>query len=289
MQGSGSKIDPFRPETWEDFLSICGLSVNYYIKWADNPVTVDFNDIAPNGVTEPIQLEGQIDFNGLTIKNVHAKNTMPNASNFVVFPVTQGSTICNVNFDSIYLDSIYGLMSVAHADGDNTYLHDVSVSGEVYDTQSIFKDASARSAMGGSYFDRISAKIRIQNKSSFYFIRHIYGKNYISNSTLEFHGKATSFYVGSNDAYSTAFTGNNWYLGNLKVSSFYANQGKHDYFDITVDGNVYASQRTDSGGISVYNSDKMSLSSAVTGMAGCTTQQLHNAQYLHDLGFPIGV
>lgn len=290
MQGTGSQANPYRPENWTDFLSVCNLSVNVYIKWADNPVTVDFNDIAPEGVTETINIKGQVNFNGLTIKNVHAKNTMPNASNFAVFTVAMGSEIKNVVFENVYLDSIYGLMSVAHALDSNTYIHDINIAGQFFNTQSVFKDSTERNASGGNYFYRIGMKLYVRTSSAFYPIRHVYGKNYISNSTIDFDLQARNVYLGSNDTLSTAFTGNNLYLGTMKATSTISlNQGKHDFFDTTVTGTVYASSRTDSGGLSVYNSDKMSISSAVAGMAGCTTAQLHDAQYLNQIGFAIGV
>lgn len=77
--GTGTAADPYVVDNWTDFLTVCNVSASTYILWANKETeeekVVDFNDIAPYGLENQIQLQGHIDFNGWTLQNVWVRNS----------------------------------------------------------------------------------------------------------------------------------------------------------------------------------------------------------------------
>jgi hypothetical protein len=66
--------------------------------------------------------------------------------------------------------------------------------------------------------------------------------------------------------------------------SGYANGGGNRFL---LEGNGYYIYQ---GGLSVYDSSKMSLESGSSEcVKGCTSSQINSPSYLHSIGFPIGV
>jgi len=77
--GTGTVADPYIVDNWTDFLTVCNVSASTYILWANKETgeekVVDFNDIAPYGLENQIQLKGHIDFNNWTLQNVWVRNS----------------------------------------------------------------------------------------------------------------------------------------------------------------------------------------------------------------------
>ena len=77
--GTGTAADPYIVDNWTDFLTVCNISASTYILWVNKETeeekVVDFNDIAPYGLENQIQLKGHIDFNDWTLQNVWVRNS----------------------------------------------------------------------------------------------------------------------------------------------------------------------------------------------------------------------
>ena len=77
--GTGTVADPYIVDNWTDFLTVCNVSASTYILWANKETeeekVVDFNDIAPYGLENQIQLQGHIDFNDWTLQNAWVRNS----------------------------------------------------------------------------------------------------------------------------------------------------------------------------------------------------------------------
>lgn len=284
MQGDGTQSTPYRPESWDDFLSVCDISSGTYIKFADSEnKLIDFNDIAPEGITASIQITGQIDFNGWTLKNLHASNIARGC----IF-VKGASNISNIILDSVYLRSCGGIFGLQGAYRQR--LKNIIISGELYNTTSIYWIEGTTAYASSSYISETSISIYVRSVNAFYTAILESGGHpiLISNSNFHLDIEATGVLLGSFT--NSTEQGNNLYTGLINsTGAVNLRYGNSDVFDIESNVNFTATNRTNSAYISVYNSDKAGVVSAVSGMAGCTTEQLANPTYLRSVGFPIGV
>lgn len=281
MQGTGTQADPYRPENWADFLTVCNISASTYIKFADSDnKVIDFNDIAPEGLTNEIQITAQVDLNGWTWKNIRANGITS------VIGLYDNTTLENGFIESAYISNCYNFIFISHIQGKS--IKNMLISGEFFGViffchasgTSFAAPTSALSSVGGTLFVRnSSAAFHLFDTSSG-------GHNKkIENCGFDFDVEAGSFTLGANRSGSMQ----NKYKGKIVAATINLSYGGNDVFDVEMSSSATATNRTSSSYLSIYNSDKMSISSAVAGMAGVTEEQMHNAQYLHDLGFPIGV
>lgn len=286
MLGTGTQNDPYRPENWTDFLEVCNVSLNTYIKFVDN-VQINFNHIYPDGISDTIPMKGHIDGNGAVLIDVQA--AFPASNKNPVFSLVKGSEIKNITFQSVYLTNATALIHrVSAYSNDNTYFSDITVSGEFYNCNSVILVEEMSGNGGYTKFNRISGNIYVRNDGiNFGIITDSNQYRVIIDSNFEVDIQAEAVSLGSTN--SAQYSGGNYYTGIINATSINLNRGSVDIFNLSANVSANAANRTNSGNLSVYNSDRMSISSAVAGMAGCTEEQLHNAEYLHSIGFPIGV
>ena len=75
IAGTGTQADPFKPETWEEFINCTDDSV--YVELPTGGGIFDMNDYYPEGITSTISIKGFINGNGWTIKNAAAYTSTP--------------------------------------------------------------------------------------------------------------------------------------------------------------------------------------------------------------------
>lgn len=69
--GSGTQMDPYIVDNWDDFLSVCNLTASTWIRWADaDEKIIDFNEINPQGYDSTIEIKGNVDFNNWELRNI---------------------------------------------------------------------------------------------------------------------------------------------------------------------------------------------------------------------------
>lgn len=281
MQGTGTQADPYRPENWADFLTVCNISASTFIKFADSDnKVIDFNDIAPEGLASEIQITAQVDLNGWTWKNIRANGIT------TVIGIYANTTLENGYIDSAYISNCYNFIYLSQIQGKS--IKNMIISGQFFGViffchangTSLSAPTSALNSVGGTLFVRNSS-------ASFHLFDTASGghNRKLENCGFDFNVEAGSFTFGANRSGSME----NKYKGKITADTINLSSGGNDVFDIEMSSSATATNRTSSSYLSIYNSDKMSVSSAVAGMAGVTEEQMHNAQYLHDIGFPIGV
>ena len=281
MQGTGTQADPYRPENWADFLTVCNVSASTYIKFADSDnKVIDFNDIAPAGLTSEIQLTAQINLNGWTWKNIRANGLSS------VIGLYGNTTLENGYIESAYISNCNSFLSLSSI--QNKTIKNMQISGEFFGVFYFCCAIGTSTGQPTSTFSSVGGTLFVRNSSAAFYLFDVPSGGHnrkIENCCFDFDVEAGSFTLGANRSGSM----NNKYKGKIGATTINLNYGGNDVFDIEMSSSATATNRTNSSYLSIYNSDKMSISSTVAGMAGATTEQMSNAQYLHDLGFPIGV
>lgn len=129
LSGSGTQADPYIfnsfLELLEEQLDPDYLATDYY-RYGGTATEEDFNDIAPQGVTETIEIRGNVDFNNLTLSNIRA------AVNKVI---SINGTIKNVKFKNVVWTPTGAAYFIYRASAiNNQEYSNISISMEIEDT-----------------------------------------------------------------------------------------------------------------------------------------------------------
>lgn len=269
MTGSGTQQDPYIVTTWEE-LTNGSTSADYYA-WAGGDL--DFNDIQPEGFTSQVAITGNVDFRNATFKNFYGRNAS----------IKFQRSIENLNFLNAYFsgNSAFIFGGLAQSTVNNCKFSGIMETSSTayifhHRNQSTCKSCSFNIEANVDYDLSFGSKdiifrdcLIITNvEQTGYNFLYVYGdsvaKGYLDNCKLE--GK----YLRKNGTYVRVGDGNS--------------RTKNCFFNF--ESGVY--QFNSNAGTSIYNSDKITVSST-TGTVGCTTAQLEDAAYLRSIGFPIGV
>lgn len=273
MTGTGTQTDPYIVDNWTDFLSVCDGS-STYVKWADGGGTIDFNDINPDGYTSEFRIRCHADYNGWTFKNLHF-----HTSGSIRFD--NGAN--NLNLLDFYADDMTGKCFGFYGNSTNIKINGI-YHGRATQTSSVCPISTSSYTIKNSavnleiYGNDVGVAYVASSSSSFITSRW-------ENCAINLDIKGTT----KADLGNTALT-NCLVTGSIKSGSELQHFGyscTNTVFDIEIDKNVVKSAGTPYG-ICLYNSDKATFSDIVN-YVGVTTEQLKNAEYLHNLGFPIGV
>ncbi|MDE5620352.1 MAG: hypothetical protein K2I80_07505 [Ruminococcus sp.] len=262
MTGTGTKDDPYIVDNWEEYSSIGHEQVTYaeFAPNAENKV-IDFNEICPEGFSNPVKFTRYTNFNGWTLKNLHS--TAQHA-------ITVGSA---GKFSNLTLE--------------NFYFCPQSTIGKLIDCNN----------SGGTFTNCIiSGQIQTPNQINYVIYGSLYESslNIIANADDTF--KVATNFVNSDIVLDISSKSVSLCLGKIINSRI---SGRIQSDETVSAGNeesaynvfnIQSNQPLDyqGKGISVYNSD-ISSSVASESFKGCTAEQLRDAQYLYDLRFPIGV
>ena len=284
LSGSGTSTDPYIVSTYEEMLFATGATYiwqvklidrttktykyeNVYCLYDDSMSTIDFNVIEPTGYTSTLNFSAHTDFNGWTLKNITMKEAMLRISGTENKNAIFSNLLCTEYFGSAYLYADYGfeyfiIDMLVNNDSSNAQTVIYSGTNEMY---SIRNSALKFTLRGNASFDGMftSCKVDLDVMGG-----RFDGTYFDSKNTL-FTGKINTTSSDSvtlgDDIYNTIF-------------------------DLEYSGNGYLSKTSYVYNASFYNSDKVSDTSHLTAnnLYAATTEQLKNAEWLSDKGFPIG-
>ena len=259
MTGAGTQNDSFIVDNWADFRTIDINSAEIFVRWADSEnKIIDFNDILPEGFTEIIYIPANVDFNGWTFRNFHS------TAGTAFYGVSNNSNINNLILENFYFTGQY-------------LLHKVNCANCIF--SGIAHGVSATCFGYSSNFTGCSANLRMHSGSESAVFSNSVCRN--SDITLDITGnRFTISYDGK--VYNSRFSGKIQIDGNNIMVSI----GYSSVFNLISNKPLSCSSAT---GISVFNADTMpNPANANKNLVGLTSEQLKNAEYLYNMGFPIG-
>lgn len=311
MTGSGTQQDPYILTTWADLITERGEST--YSEWHGGDL--DFNDIQPSGFTSGITIYGGIDFKNATFKNF--RMIYSGTESCIEFRSAINGGIFNLNFLNFYITKtqvnngseifyflwrgngvprnnlkfsgridmnggtsnnvtvpIFGFLNggsgyYAGINGLSANIEAIVVNGTTnYTTAlSIFEGTNGSGTTYGATPFVKNSDVTINMDCTYNSdIVPVIVKSTMQNCRIE--GKVT-------------YNGN---TGGQIMYRSYSNGGGNRFL---LEGNGYYVYQ---GGVSVYDSSKMSLESGSSEcVKGCTSSQINSPSYLHSIGFPIGV
>lgn len=263
--GTGSQDDPFIVSDWNTFVSLASTS-GVYIKWEDvAEKLIDFNNINPFGYTSTIVVNANVDFNNWVFRNLVFDNK--NSHMFNGSGALQNGVFINLYVTSLSLSQV-SMVNMVMTGKINTY------------SEFLFYGNRIRSC--SIILDIIIPQYSYLLLSHYTSLEY----NYMRLNILS----ANKFIVIHED-------------GNLINSRYNINNPNGDtdvfqrknascssnscVFDIATKRFRLGTNATSLN--SVYNSDTIETTTSVSGLMGCTTEQLKDAEYLESIGFPIGV
>lgn len=261
MQGDGSQANPYIPENWADFVTACETS-DAYVSVPQGTV-YEFNEIAPAGFSGTIEIKAKkIEGNGLIINNLRYNNS----NGKFIANSAWGNEIYDINFTNMYFTN--GNFASSGGEYGSSFYH-CRFSGEFYGnsvflgTQSFpFRESNGKGC---------SFNLKFAENSVF----HSSSKNVsIYNGNVKLSGESTG-QMRTIYAYDSQFT------GKMPFSSASFSIADRCIFDMDIE-NI-----SKSSGTSVLNSDR--LTGTQSGFLTADSQQIRNAEYLRNIGFPIGV
>lgn len=309
MTGSGTQQDPYILTTWQEL--IASREENTYSEWHGGDL--DFNDIQPSGFTSTITIYGGIDFKNATFKNFRQ---IGNFNDFVIFRSVGG--IYNLNFLNFYITKTEGYSDATifrfRWNQRSLPYNNLKFSGRIdvnMDRDCIVPIFGQDWGYGGSYagINGLAANIEcvvtnpVSSSTNRATLPIFSGTNYSSTYGNEVNVKNcdVTINIDYTDSKTTApllvastmqncrIEGKVTHNGNtggqiMYSGSSYSNGGGNRFL---LEGNGYYIYQ---GGVSVYDSSKMSLASGSSEcVKGCTSSQINSPSYLHSIGFPIGV
>ena len=275
MTGAGTAADPYIVTTWEEFLDVA-TEASVYIKCADNCVW-DFNDIAPEGISNVNLSFADWDGNGVQLRNIAHYNTGNNQGYGFKFNSNNIFTMKNVNFINCYCNSDY-----------RTYLNALfRIAGEVHASNCTISAMMTRGILfsgevAGSIFSRCSLTIKAYNDSDF-----IANTNSISfsNCKFSFDGDSTGLISGVGSTAARPVFENCKIIGNLPYKSLSFNSNT-----TVIDAGIKSTADTIVGThtTTLLNSDKIASGAIIKNdFKQVTETQMVDISYLQSIGFPV--
>lgn len=270
MTGTGTQNDPFLVDNWADFMTIDTNSAEIYVRWADtgNKI-IDFNNIQPEGFSETVTFPAHVDFNGWTLKNFHSTAS---GSSFACSSVPD-ATVENLILENFYINS-QGLISGA------VLLKNCIMSG-------MMQSIGYVNAFSGGGLQRCSLNIKV-NAINCTFMSgggYLTPKSQITNSDviLDISCSGSTVSICEHSIKNSRISGK--IQSNAQKITLGSSSSMSNVFNIEANSPLYYK----SSGISVYNADFAEKSSdSNENFTGVTSEQLKNAEYLYNIGFPIG-
>lgn len=295
MTGSGTQADPYIISAWSELIT--SRNATDYYEWHGG--NLDFNTIQPSGFSSAITIYGIGDFKGATFKNFRSIASNAHGINF------NGRYLYNLNFLNAYFSGndigiAFGLSN------NSSSVNNCSFSGIVtprtgFSSSHVSMLDSLAGGSGRVTLNQCAVNFEAYNNSGNMYIvgDKVSLIDCRVNLDIVHNGLAMTAY-GYGDGYETyrgfqncKFTGRvlntegetivisrNGYgedTGNqppIKNNAFLFSEGSYKLHS--------------SGGVSVCNSDTMTLDAGSTNVVACTSAQLQNPAYLRSVGFPIG-
>lgn len=316
MTGTGTQNDPFVPQNWDDFVTAIGTSGAYVelpivpIKTKDEHIMSGklYFDSTGNRIQSPIESELsdyyenrfvldanayaptgiRLNFNGVTLNGNGASIIncyVPNDTCGLRF---KNSNIKNINFLNFYSESTdyWGFIS-PDGGSDRLLTENVQFSGTI--TRGSFCGTNGMPAFKSTTFS-------ITFGTSASFINKPLDDNdkYYQFCLFDFYGSPSQLFESTygNKILNCKMTGT---LKGVTNSShpLFPSGGSSTTNVIDMDVTEYqnATFNYDNGNSHnpyIINTDKIASETTHVGITGVTTQQLQDAAYLRNIGFPVG-
>lgn len=268
MTGTGTENDPFLVDNWTDFMTIDTNSAEIFVRWADNEnKTIDFNEINPEGFSETVNFPANVDFNGWTLKNFHST-----VSGNAIY--SSGGSIENLIFENFYITAqkiFYG----------SFLLKNCIISGIAQNTGNVY-------ILHGGGLKNCSMNVMINASNRFDLST---GDGFISpQSQITNSDVILDISCAGEAILCTGATKNSRISGKIQTTAKSVSLGSSSSISNIFNLESNKPLKYSSSAISIFNSEiaeKSSDSNAI--FTGVTSEQLKNAEYLYNLGFPIGV
>ena len=286
ITGDGSSSNPFVVSTYEEMLLKTGASYIHQVKLIDREAKkykygdvyciyddtlsfIDFNDIMPSGYNSDLTIQAHVDFNGWTLKNMAF-----NRGVLLRFATpSKGLILTNLYFLGrhssgwLYIDSVI----------ENFIINMIGVNDDANSVSVIHTPQAAGSGI-------VNSALSLKTTGKVHFLGRA------NNCILNFEADNTNYFAcGDLVLDNTMATGSLdfEYSGSVPMFSYIYNSildfdWKRDSCYPQITRNVMSP--------SFFNSEKMpSMGMTANNLYGATTEQLKDAQWLYDHGFPIGV
>lgn len=267
MTGSGIQADPYIVDNWTDFMTIDTNSAEIFVRWADAENNmIDFNDIQPEGFSETVNFPAYVDFNGWTLRNFHSTANQ-------AIKINRGNSIENLIFENFYTTS-QDLMHGAFL------LKNCIFSG-------IAQPAGNVILFGGCGLQSCSLNIRINIKGNVTILSgggFSSPKTQITNSDIILDISCKGLTICEN------LIKNSRISGKIQADTSSITLGNSSSMSNVFNLESNCPLKYSSSAISIFNSDISEKSSdSNKNFIGVNSEQLKNAEYLYNIGFPIGV
>lgn len=282
--GAGTQQDPYILTTWDDLID-SSRGTSTYSEWHGG--NLDFNQVQPSGFTSQVTINGAIDFRGATLKNFR-NIRMDSSDTGIWFHFGNGLGIKNLKFLNAYITNYRYGIAFGNADSYSGYTNNTLVSMLATTSQTMTLVCANKDVRHSGKFIFQSCTFNLEciapNNEIYTFNSAPTLKDCIIETNIEQSWKKFTELYGD------------YFMGSFDDCQFFGNNESSSSYPIEIKGcnscvflfddNTY---KITSGVVSVYSSETCSVTNDSTNVEGCTSAQLNNAQYLHSIGFPIGV
>lgn len=296
MTGTGTEQDPYIFGSFIELLEEQSnpdyLATDYY-RYGGSTTEEDFNDIAPQGVTETISIRGNVDFNNLTLSNIRA---------VVNQVISINGTIKNVKFKNVVWTPTEANAYFIYRDSTTTNQEysNISISMEIEDTiptssrMHIFYTGSSNVCLCNQWSINLKGTLtRVETTNGFNIF---YGAVNAKDININFDDLVMiGSYPNAHIGYAPSVVSGIHLLGCYIGGKITCNKLK----DVGGSGNVRAVLNifnVETSGLiehtgygkTIFNSTKATnaVADASHNFIGVTDQQMQDASYLQSIGFP---
>lgn len=296
LSGSGTQQDPYIfnsfVELIEEQLDPDYLATDYY-RYGGTATEEDFNDIAPQGVTETIAIRGNVDFNNLTLSNIRA---------IVTQVISINGTIKNVKFKNVVwtpADTTTAYFIYRDSTIVNQEYSNISISMEIEDsvtttdTMYIFYAGTANGCLCNQWSINLKGTLTRTSTTNGFTI--FYGAFNAKDININFddlvmiglYQQAFICYIPSTISgihLLGCYIGGKITCIKLKDIGGGNRKGMLNIFNVETSGLI---EHTGYGK-TIFNSTKATntVADAAHNFIGVTDQQMQDASYLQSIGFP---
>lgn len=272
MTGTGTQTDPYIADTWSNFVSAVN-NTSAYVKIPENTVW-DMNEILPDGLTNYVKVRcNEIEGNFAEIRNLRVSASKI----FCFYASTNVNRLNLLNItDTTYNSSRYWFDSEVSGSGEYVNFRNCVITGLI--TSGFF-------SYGSSY-----RKIRFTNdETKGCTINLLFEGNAklnasyteYSNSLIELGGKSSESNIEFAN-FENCYIQGECPWGSVSVQSTAAN-----IFDMEI-GTISSNSSSSIYKQNIVNKDKVkNLGNYAQCLTLVTEAQLHDAEYLKSVGFPI--
>ncbi len=283
MTGTGTQNDPYIVDTWPDFVTAIGTS-GAYVKVADDTVW-DMNSIAPEGITQSLQVNANVDGSGVKIVNLHIENLS-------AVIINANGYLKNINFTDVFAKATNGnyyFIGRSQNVKSGEVGRYISITGKFYGYGTSGSNKRIYAIFGnGSDTSFTSCSTNVE----------LYGTAQLCKDTIN-SGTYSPMLVNCNLKYvrlpisgvyawqNRIAVKNSWVEGSEYTTVCISDSSENSIFNVSAFGNITdGNSRT----CLLWNSDKIESGVSISsGIKLCSEAQLQDAAYLASIGFPIGV